>query len=1102
MADAVTLAKLLVELGVDPSAFTGGLDKAKKEASGFAKQLEGSWKNIGKGLGAVGAAGGVAAAGLALVVKHATSAADALSNMSAATGIGTESLQKFTFAGAAAGIKAEQIAKGMFTLQRGIANGSKETTAALSKLGLSAKALGGLMPEAQLQAVVEKLSAMENVTQRNALAFELLGKAGPILASLGMGLGEAMKRAEELGIVMSADVVAATDDFGDRVGVLGMALEATVNQFGSAIASSPALRAAVDLLSSAVGQLNQWIIANRSEIQAWVTAGLVSAVDGVRLFLSGLQAAIEALGLFQSTIYGSAAAVVEFVAAQARALVALGDMAAKIPGVGGAYAQMANNARRELAGIEGAALKLRTAQADVNKTVDDAVGFIEGLDASLAGAQKTMLDADAAGTAFNLTQRDGSAAAEDYAAALQKEVAEANAFAAAVTLAGEALQRAIPQGAMDVGMPDPSAGLPVPDPARAAAYENSWTTIALKARETITSSKEIAKNTELARAALLKMGYSAEDVDKALGDAAENADKTKAAGEAWKVAMQGVALLAGAIGGKFGEVLGVVENIGKAFEDWASKDLVGRIGAIAGAVGQIGGLIGGKTGSAIQGAAGGAMTGAAVGSLAGPVGTAVGAVVGGIAGLIGGLFGGAKREAEELAKQKDEAIKAFSDLFEQWKAAMQEARAMLAGSLDKVLAPLFDDEGQFVGGLTSAANAAAYVAATFEALRRSGLSFSQALEAIRPSLQRLADNAEAFLGTAAEEILGIFNFAEANKETFEFIEGLGEMAAALSGFGRLTQDMANRIASDMSGAIDAMVNAGLDYNVALALNAQALYNLQQAAERSGVTLDEHTQQLIDDAENAGLFEGLEDPMKKLVELNGAMVAAMGELVRLMGGQLPAAIQRLIDEFNRAQVNNPAPPPGGGAGAPGPGGGADGGDGPDRRSGGQDRVSAASGFGPKYLPEDTVFFAHAGEHVAIIPKGVPVISAAGGFGKGGDGEGRDRGGDRGGGGGGAPGPTTPTTPAPAPSSAPSPVAGEVSRQRREIGRLVRSIDDLAKQPRANVTVAPVTTIQLDPTVIRRNRQDFFEDAESAMAQNIRLGTSAIVRELRAKGLVSG
>lgn len=144
------------------------------------------------------------------------------------------------------------------------------------------------------------------------------------------------------------------------------------------------------------------------------------------------------------------------------------------------------------------------------------------------------------------------------------------------------------------------------------------------------------------------------------------ADKIKLEqqGKQWAAALQGVALMAGAIGGALGDTVQVMGQIGESFKGWKTMTSQDKFNAAAQGVGMIGGLVGQrnrKTGGAIQGAAGGAMAGAAIGTMIMPgVGTVVGGVIGGVVGGVAGWLGGKKKEKEEK-KALEEAFYQMED---------------------------------------------------------------------------------------------------------------------------------------------------------------------------------------------------------------------------------------------------------------------------------------------------------------------------------------------------------------------------------------------------------------------------------------------------------
>ena len=355
-----------------------------------------------------------------------------------------------------------------------------------------------------------------------------------------------------------------------------------------------------------------------------------------------------------------------------------------------------------------------------------------------------------------------------------------------------------------------------------------------------------------------------------------------------------------------GNALGssLVAGLGEAitgFGDFAAamKSAEGDMQRATVAISALSSAYSGASTSTAKSALSGAAKGAGAGAMFGPVG----AIIGGALGAIAGIFGSSKKKAEELKKKQDEAMKAFGDMFDDWKNARKELAAVGAEGINALVSSMVDEEGNLRETFTTVANAAEYTAATFAMLRASGLSVADALTAIAPALDALgAADPEALAGTAAEPLVQLANFAAANEQLLNFTMGLGLTAQALAGFGLFTQEMATKMSLDMNNAIAQMVAGGLTEAQASALVAQDLYNLKMAAEQSGVTLDAHTQKLIADAEAAGLFENLEDPMKRLVEVQEAMLAATGELIKLFGGQVPAAVQKMIDEFNSAKIN--------------------------------------------------------------------------------------------------------------------------------------------------------------------------------------------------------
>jgi len=164
------------------------------------------------------------------------------------------------------------------------------------------------------------------------------------------------------------------------------------------------------------------------------------------------------------------------------------------------------------------------------------------------------------------------------------------------------------------------------------------------------------------------------NISYSLGQALDRTKKVANEAQRWQAALQGVALLAGAIGGRMGAAVNVIGNIGSSFQGFGKMSGTQKFNTIASGIGQIGGLIGAKAGGAVAGAAGGAMAGAALGGV-------IGGVVGGLVGGIAGWISAGKKAKEQMAEMKKQFIEGAGGM------SALTMRAQEAGaSLDKLFA--------------------------------------------------------------------------------------------------------------------------------------------------------------------------------------------------------------------------------------------------------------------------------------------------------------------------------------------------------------------------------------------------------------------------------
>ena len=244
-------------------------------------------------------------------VTHVLRVSGELDELSNQTGIATDALQQFAFAGEAVGLSGHQIAFALMRLQRAMSVNSDGVSAALQKLGTSTAEMRSLAPEKQLQEIVIRLAAMEDPAKRTTLAMQLLGRGGAQLIPLGNHLKEVMQRAKDLGAVMDPATVKAADDLGDAIGELKLTLEGLVNNMATSVTGSATVKESVIGLTDAFGALSKKIADMPAPVRAVlgvlasvgaVAAGAAAATIGP---LSGIATILANMGINIKDVAGN-----------------------------------------------------------------------------------------------------------------------------------------------------------------------------------------------------------------------------------------------------------------------------------------------------------------------------------------------------------------------------------------------------------------------------------------------------------------------------------------------------------------------------------------------------------------------------------------------------------------------------------------------------------------------------------------------------------------------------------------------------------------------------------------------------------------------------
>lgn len=206
------------------AAASAGTSAGSVGGSNFASAL-------GRGLGVAGAAVGAATAAIAATATglyNATAAAaiygDEIDKTSQRLGMSTAAYQEWDYVMNIAGTSMQDCTIGMKTLTNQIdaaMNGSADAIANFEALGISIEDLNSMSREEAFGAVINGLQGMEDGLDRAALAQDLFGRSGQNLTPLFNMTAEEtqglIQQANDLGIVMSEDAVAASADFKDAL---------------------------------------------------------------------------------------------------------------------------------------------------------------------------------------------------------------------------------------------------------------------------------------------------------------------------------------------------------------------------------------------------------------------------------------------------------------------------------------------------------------------------------------------------------------------------------------------------------------------------------------------------------------------------------------------------------------------------------------------------------------------------------------------------------------------------------------------------------------------------------------------------------------------
>jgi hypothetical protein len=303
---------LLLKIIGDASQLKSELDKTSGHVNSFSEKIGA----IGKTMTIVG---GAVTAAFAVIIKKTVDAGDAFNDMSLRTGVAVETLSALDYAGKQTGTSINAIETGLKFLTRAMDDTSKGIGTAkdtFAALGISVTdAEGKLRPTVEvMKDVATAIAAIDDPARQAAIAMELFGaRSGtelvPLLKLGETGIDALIKKAEELGIVLTTKEAQAADEFKDKMNDLSLVLGAAARSLANVLI--PSLTELAVKAVAIIKKIREWAEEHKTLID-WIVKlgaglGALAAIGGpillaVSAFMK-MHAAMVAISTFSKTTF-------------------------------------------------------------------------------------------------------------------------------------------------------------------------------------------------------------------------------------------------------------------------------------------------------------------------------------------------------------------------------------------------------------------------------------------------------------------------------------------------------------------------------------------------------------------------------------------------------------------------------------------------------------------------------------------------------------------------------------------------------------------------------------------------------------------------------
>jgi len=282
----------------------------------------------------------------------------------------------------------------------------------------------------------------------------------------------------------------------------------------------------------------------------------------------------------------------------------------------------------------------------------------------------------------------------------------------------------------------------------------------------------------------------------------------------------------------------------------------------------------------------------------------------------GGLVDRTFLELIKTMKEFGVEVEGVNDLLLEQLGGAAEGLNELLGGLSKGLGDSFTVTAEQAAGLGAAA------AATFADMVERGMSFKEALDALKPSIDIMAETLKKSGMDGGDAFDFLIEMSRIASDQFmgplsDAITGANKALKGLHNSGILNQTMFTGLEQSALQAYNEIIKGGGDGNAALMMLQPTLQTLWSLQKDFGYEVDAATQALIDEAVATGKVGDKHRPIaEQMLLATQAIEKAVTALAKAMGADLPESAEKgakgVQAAFDKVKVDAPwkdwGPPP--------------------------------------------------------------------------------------------------------------------------------------------------------------------------------------------------